>query len=207
MNELKTKIEFGLSKKLPGNSAHQLLMKQRKPIQEIKEIALKARISSVLILIYPKYGEPHIVLIQRHDYNGTHSGQIGLPGGKAEKLDKGLLDTALREAFEELQINKKELQVLGSLSPLYIPPSNFIVNPFIAIQETEPSFVPDKYEVKEVLEIPLSYFTTDENLSEQSVLNNNGQKIEVKGYMINGRIIWGATAMILTELRELLKKS
>lgn len=202
MISLEKKIREGLTKVLPGSTAHQKLMKQRKPVSDIKNIE-KAKVSAVLVLIYPRHNIPHIVLIKRHIYNGVHSGQIGLPGGKVEKEDANLIDTALREAHEELNIDSNKIEILGKLTPLYIPPSNFIVNPFVAIQKTSPVFVPDHYEVEKVIEISLDQFLNLDNLIYTQIKSGNYNK-KAWAFQIDNHFIWGATGMILKELTELI---
>lgn len=202
--DIKSILLDKLGNELPGSIAHQLLMPNRKAIPELSEVLKKARKSAVLILIYPRMDQNHIVFIQRHTYNGSHSNQIGLPGGKVEQEDHSFQYAALREAHEELKIESANIEILGKLSPLYIPPSNFIVHPFVAIQSSEPTFIPDEYEVKEILEIPLESFLKQDALINKRISIGESQFMDVKGYPYKERIIWGATGMIMTELRALL---
>lgn len=204
MKSIVEKIKEGFLRSLPGSSAHQKIMEHRKPLTEIKNLEKEAKISAVLILVYPIKEEPHVVLIKRHIYDGVHSGQIGFPGGRVEEGDFNLEATALREANEELKIKSKELEIIGQLTPLYIPPSNFIVYPFVAIQKSKPTFIPDHFEVEEIIELPLIEFLKPENLIYTTIKTGENQNLKIRAYQIESRIIWGATGMILKELSELI---
>ena len=204
MIEIERKLRVGFEKLLPGANAHRKVMNNRKGISDLKDIEETARKSAVLILIYPRNGVPHIVLNKRHAYDGAHSNQIGLPGGKVETSDSSLLDTALREANEELNIQSDKVKVIGQLTSLYIPPSNFIVSPFVGIHYDEPKFVPDSYEVQSVLEIPLNTFLRPNSLINTRVKVGDEVSMKVKAYDVSGQIIWGATCMIIKELSELI---
>jgi 8-oxo-dGTP pyrophosphatase MutT (NUDIX family) len=159
----------------------------------------------VLALLYPKEGETHIILILRNSYDGTHSGQISFPGGKREPMDKHLHATALREAKEEVNIDPKTVNILGELSQVYIPPSRFIVTPFLGYSLERPNFVPDKHEVAKIIEAPLSLFEGDTHLKQKPMYLNIAKKnIDVKFFDVFGHTVWGATAMMLKEISEIL---
>lgn len=163
------------------------------------------RQSSVLILLYEKNGQIFIPLIQRPEYEGVHSGQIALPGGKVEPTDRDVQATALRETFEEIGIGPEKIQILGQLTPVFIPPSRFWVNVILGYMDTIPKFIPDKREVASVLELPLEHLRLPEFIEEREVMRAQQWKIKAPGYVFQSHFIWGATSMILTELRELVK--
>ncbi len=161
------------------------------------------RNSSVLILLYPKNEQLYIPFILRPIYNGAHSGQIGLPGGKSEPFDNTLLDTALRETYEEIGIRAKDIEILGQLTPLYIPHSNFNVFPFVGFCKTNPIFSPDPIEVAKIIEAPLQNLLLPDTVQyfEHSVENEN---FTAPFFNIDNYQIWGATAMMISELKEIL---
>ncbi|MFY0593022.1 MAG: CoA pyrophosphatase [Roseivirga sp.] len=166
--------------------------------------AQPARPGGVMVLLYPKDGDIYLPLMKRPVYEGAHSGQVSFPGGKVEKQDKNLVDTALRETHEEIGVLPHDIQVIGQLSELFIIASNFKVFPTVGILKNEPDFIPDEREVDRVL-LP--------NLSHLKDSNNRGMKtMKFPPYTINspyfdveGEIVWGATAMILSELIHIVE--
>jgi len=161
-------------------------------------------LSSVLILIYPDKDILKTVFILRQTYDGVHSGQVSFPGGRKEDSDDSLIDTALRESNEEVNIDPEKVQVLGVLSEMYIPPSNYLVLPVVGYQDSPPDFIPEKSEVAEIIETNLS-FLFDQNLVKETLLDVRGYKIQAPYYDVDGHIVWGATAMILSELKEVIE--
>jgi 8-oxo-dGTP pyrophosphatase MutT (NUDIX family) len=157
------------------------------------------------MLLYPKNKETHLVLIVRNAYDGVHSSQIAFPGGKYEKTDSGFEETALRETHEEIGVLPENINVIREFSPMFIPPSNFLVHPFLGISSQELSFYPDVREVASVIELPLSVFLDDEIIIEATLSTSYGANVLVPAFNIQNHIVWGATAMILSELREVLK--
>jgi len=164
-----------------------------------------ARQSSVLILLYPMGEGIGIVLTLRREYKGVHSGQISLPGGKYEDNDDSLIFTALREAKEEIGINPHLVQVIGQLTPLYIPPSNFMVTPVVGYTASRPVFNPEPAEVARIIEISLSELTDDSLVKSRRIKLSIGMRLSVPCFLIRGNVIWGATGMILSEFKEMLK--
>ncbi len=191
---------------LPAHDAHRKVMSHRPPIHDLQEQLRNARQSAVLILLYPHLNELHTVFIQRTAYKGVHSGQIAFPGGKYELEDKNLEHTALREAEEEVGIDSTKVQTIGKISPIYVPPSNFLINPYIGYKDYRPNFIPEPTEVAGILEAPLSDLIGDHKLKDHKVKIGEGQILKVKGFPIQDKIIWGATAMILKEFTELLEE-
>ena len=198
------RLKNRLLEKLPAHESHSKVMQHRKSLDQLGELPQGARRSAVLILLYPTNEELHTVFILRQSYKGVHSGQIGLPGGKVEPEDISLRDTALREANEELNIQREELELLGELSPLYVPPSNFVIHPFVAFQQNRPEFVPQEREVAAIIEYPIKELLGEEKLIDTTVEVING-KLKVKGFNLQEKILWGATAMIIQELIDVLE--
>ena len=160
-----------------------------------------SRKASVLWLMYPtNEGEIVGVLIERAEYDGVHSKQIGMPGGEMEISDSDYIDTALRECSEELGVSIPRENVLGALSPLYIPPSNFYVRPYIAWLPECPVWSPDPREVRKVLACKMTYISNKDTWKEYEVGGN-----KVPGFLLESRLVWGATAMMIAELMECWK--
>jgi 8-oxo-dGTP pyrophosphatase MutT (NUDIX family) len=205
LKELTDWLEVRLQQPLPGREA-QLRMSSMVRLRELlgKRIPDDVRQSGVLLLLYPRGPLPGIVLMLRPDYKGVHGGQISLPGGKWEPTDINIANTALREAQEEIGINPSDITILGNLTPLYIPPSNFLVNPIVGFQSKIPVFTPDPKEVAGIIEIGVEDLLEDANVLQKKIKLNLGITLKVPSYYINGHVIWGATAMILSEFRVIL---
>lgn len=194
---------------LPGE-AIQLKMAPVERLKELKEQAkLKksARQAGVMALFYPsKNFETHLILILRKTYKGVHSNQVGFPGGKVEPEDASLKDTALRETEEEVGVSSKVISVLKKLTEIYIPPSNFFVHPFIGITPQTPKFVAQDDEVEALIEVPLPLFMNDRIVTTKKITTSYATNIDVPAFILNDHVVWGATAMMLSEVRELLKQ-
>jgi len=190
---------------LPGNKAH-LKMASKIRLEELKSIynTSNAISSSVLILLYPENNTIKTVLILRQKYDGVHSGQVSFPGGRKEEGDNSLIETALRESKEEVNTNPANVKIIGILTELYIPPSNFLVLPVIGYLKTKPNLIAEKSEVAEIITEDIS-FLFDEKLKKEKIINVRGYKIEAPYYDVQGHIVWGATAMILSELAEVIE--
>ena len=192
---------------LPATLAH-IKMAPKERIEALKNLDFKAenpRIAAVMMLFYPKNGKTHLVLIVRNAYNGVHSSQIAFPGGKYENTDADYAETALRETHEEVGIAPNKIEVIKQFSPMYIPPSNFLVHPFLGISKEELQFYPDIREVAGIIELPLPVFLDDEIIIEATLSTSYGNNILVPAFNIQNHVVWGATAMILSELRDVLK--
>ena len=161
-------------------------------------ITSNAKESSVLILLYPDADSVKTVLILRNEYDGVHSGQVSFPGGRYEKHDHSLINTALREANEEIAIKPEDVRVIGKLSKLYIPPSNFNVLPVVGYSVKKPLFVCEEKEVQKVIEINI-FDLFDKQFKKIKTINSRGRRIIAPAYEIEGVTIWGATAMIISE--------
>ncbi|HKK12415.1 MAG TPA: CoA pyrophosphatase, partial [Flavobacteriaceae bacterium] len=148
----------------------------------------------------------HLVLILRKSYEGVHSAQVAFPGGQLEEQDASIEHTAIRETYEEIGVPKRHVKILKALTTLYIPPSNFMVYPFLGIITTTPNFKIQEDEVEEVIEVPLSHFVDEHNMVKTFVTTSYKANVEVPAFRLNGHIVWGATAMMLSELKDLLKQ-
>jgi len=195
-----------LKKGLPGNEAQQKMAPSiRNHSNKINDPRL-ARDSSVLILFYKKGRKIYFPLIQRTNGNHKHSGQISLPGGKYERSDENLIATSIRETEEELGLLPEKIHVIGPITGLYIPISNFQVQPIVAYYDGIPEFKPDSFEVDQIIEAEIQAMFKLENKKKETI-HKNGFKIEAPYYRVNEHKIWGATAMIVSELEELLKRA
>lgn len=175
--------------------------------KKMKEKAKSARRAGVMALFYPNLtGETYLVLILRKTYKGVHSAQVGFPGGKYEDEDNDLMITAIRETEEEVGVPEAMVNVIKPLSPLYIPPSNFMVHPFIGISEATPTFIKQDEEVEAIIEVKLLDFLDELNCITTKVPTSYNVEVEVPAFRLNGHIVWGATAMMLSELKDLLKQ-
>ncbi|MDQ3100826.1 MAG: CoA pyrophosphatase [Bacteroidota bacterium] len=199
------RLRHALKGSLPGHSALKELSGYLRPSVE-KALALdpRPRESAVLALIYPRKGELHTLLMLRPIYEGVHSGQISFPGGKREEGDTSLEYTALREFTEETGSTAAEISILGSLSQIYIPPSRVIVTPFVAYTPDIGTCDPDPNEVAALIEAPLDMLLRGDILKRrQQYIELMGGEVEIPYYDVQGHVVWGATAMMIAELREL----
>ncbi|WP_047547225.1 NUDIX hydrolase [Psychroserpens sp. Hel_I_66] len=194
--------------KLPGqNSQFKLSPPFREELIEENKAKMKnAKQAGVMALFYPDTsGETHLILILRRTYKGVHSAQVGFPGGKYEDGDLDLEYTAIRETFEEIGVPETAIEVLKALTPLYIPPSNFTVSPFFGIMHQTPNFIKQDAEVEDLIEVKLKDFMDDDNIKDVKVMTSYQRELPVPAIMLNGYVVWGATAMMLSELKDLLK--
>ena len=176
-------------------------------IKHQKDAIKQAKKAGVLMLFYPdSTGRTKFVLILRKTYEGVHSAQIGFPGGKLESQDKDLKAAAVRETYEEIGVLINNIEVIRELSEVYIPPSNFYVQPFMGLSRVTPNFVKQEDEVEAILEIDLQHFLNDENLITRMVRTSYSIEVEVPAFKLNNHVVWGATAMMLSEAKDLLKQ-
>lgn len=195
-------LKVRLKGPLPGLEAQLRMAGLRRSIRDGKlEIPPDVKRAAVLALFYPgDDGTATLVFIKRAEYPGVHSGQISFPGGAYEPGDHDLIATALRETAEEIGVGKKHIEVIGQLSDLYIPPSNFLVTPVVGYALRRPDFIPDPQEVSRILEISVNRLMDKNCILEKEIEVFPAMKLKVPCYYINGNVIWGATAMILSEL-------
>ena len=192
--------------KLGGlDSQFRLAPKMRIKYSAEKIAASNPKKAAVLALFYPnENNETCFLLTQRASYNGTHSAQISFPGGKIEASDKSLEQTALRETYEEVGIKEELITIIREITDVYIPPSNFLATPFLAYSEQKP-LLNINHEVDHTFDVKLVDLLNDDNISSINITTSYANKIDVPCFKLNNYIVWGATAMILNEIKELLK--
>lgn len=199
------KIRSRLSHPLPGHEAHSLMMPR---LASGKRLNLQPggapRKGAVLLLLYEKNGELYFPLIQRSVYPGVHSGQIAFPGGKHEEQDEDLYHTALREAYEEVGVEQQAVDIMGTLSEFFVSASNHLVLPVIGFYPSVPVFKPDPIEVDELIEAPLSELLNKKLRKSTEIVTPQGYKLVSPYFELRGKVVWGATAMMLSEFVEII---
>ena len=196
-----------MTAELPAEVSH-IKMAPLERIESLKNFDIgikKPKIAAVMMLFYPKNGITHLVLIVRNSYKGVHSAQIAFPGGKYEDHDEIFENTALRETHEEVGIHPNIMEIIKTFTPMYIPPSDFMVHPFLGICKEEIVFVPDPKEVANIIELPLTVFLSDAIITDTNLTTSYANDISVPAFKIEEHIVWGATAMMLSELKDVLK--
>jgi 8-oxo-dGTP pyrophosphatase MutT (NUDIX family) len=204
-SELIAKLRHRLESDLPGRNAQLLMSSYSSAINSVLFSKLSKK-SSVLLLLYPDGESINTVLIQRPKYAGVHSGQISFPGGKHEKDDVDFSYTAIRETYEEVGVEMSSIHLIGQLTELYIPPSNFMVYPFVGYTNEKPKFKPDNTEVSKIIHVNIFDFLDEKNvILNGEIMVRFGIKLKIPYYKIEDNIIWGATAMIMSEFVEIIK--
>ncbi len=190
---------------LPGYTAHHPMMSYtRAQPSEARQMNPPARESAVMMLLYRKENDWYTAFMKRPDGDSAHSGQISFPGGKQE-VNETLEQTALRETHEEVGIAPQTIEVIGELSELYIPPSHFIVRPYVGVLDYTPQFVPNPSEVIRVIEEPVSvFFRENIILTKKIYIPKFKATINAMYFDLQGETLWGATAMIVQELRSVM---
>lgn len=189
---------------LPGIEAHKKFYPLRfEQIEKPDEVKL----SAVGVHLFEKETELCFILIERSEYDGHHSKQIAFPGGKKELFDKDLEETARRESIEEIKIEMNHAKLIGQITPVYIPVSNFEVYPFLYWHEQVPSYDSSSLEVNDIFIVNCSDLLNNDNLSEIDIeISKNSKLKKVPCFRLQDKIVWGATALILSEIREILKR-
>lgn len=190
---------------LPGARAQEIMMPKESTRARFDLSKKDVRRGAVLVLFYPYNEKIYIPLTQRHDYDGTHSGQVSLPGGKWEDVDESIESTALRETKEEIGVSPSDITVIGKLTDLYIAASNFRVAPFVGYVKEKPTFKVDTFEVKELIETPLDFIINSQYRKRKHIYVREKMKLEAPYFDVLGKTVWGATAMMLSELAEVIK--
>lgn len=190
-----------LASHLPGEKAQNLMAPRfRGSFNHVSEPVRAA----VMVLIYPNREELFTVFIKRNIYDGPHSGQVSFPGGASEQADDSMEETALRETREELGIREK-IDILGMLTPLHIPVSNFLVDPVVGWTRTRPIFQPDPSEVQYLIETPIRSLL-EPGIKDLEIMERDGRTIQAPCYRTGKEKIWGATAMMLSEFLQLASR-
>ncbi len=205
MQDFKTQLTLHLNGKLPGEEAHQLLIPETRKHEKVTT-RLKPRQSAVLILIYPYHDHYQTVTILRPQYDGLHSGQISFPGGSIEKEDADLIDTAIRETKEEIGVTVERSQIIGKLTNVFIPLSNFDVSPYVAFMEEKPVMSQHNHEVEKLIELDLNNIIKEDAIVKKVIRIERYGNVAVPCFLSQKEVIWGATAMMIAELREILLK-
>lgn len=197
---------------LPGEASHLKMAPnfRLKEMRRMRSEQIRPKKAGVMALFYPdSYNDTHLLFILRKSHpKDVHSNQIGFPGGKAEKQDMDLMATALRETWEEVGVSPEKIEVIKECSEIYIPPSNFEVQPFMGLyrnRKLEP-FVPQKSEVAALIEVRLSALLDDANLFTETLTTSYAENVSVPAFKLNGYTVWGATGMMLNEIRTLLQE-
>ncbi len=200
------RIRLRLEAPLPGLTAQSRMMPgTRKTIYKDFVVPDNAKKSAVLILLYPDSNSLHFPLIERTDYPGVHSRQISFPGGSVDPEDVDYTATALRETEEEVGVPRDSIEVLGHLSALYIPPSNFWVQPVLGYVPAPPTWQRNPSEVESVIQTPLDQLVDGKLSGESKIKHSSGVNMVVPSFTVHGHVVWGATAMMLSELISLFE--
>lgn len=191
---------------LPFEESHlKMAPKERaRFMKEAREKAVDPKFAAVMMLVYPKNDVSFIALILRNSYPGVHASQVAFPGGKVELEDAHLEMTALRETHEEIGIHPDKINVIRSFSEVYIPPSNYVVQPFLGYSSTELTFTIQPEEVAGIIEMPLATLLDERTIVSHQLSSTYAKNIEVPAFLVNEHIVWGATAMMLSELKDVL---
>jgi 8-oxo-dGTP pyrophosphatase MutT (NUDIX family) len=197
------KLKMSFEVPLPGQTAHAKMASETRLNYKMPPPNERTRESAVLILFYPYQNQIFMPLILRPQYDGVHGGQMAFPGGRAEKEDENLIRTAMREAQEEIGVRLTDIKIIGQLTKLYIPPSNFYVQPVVGYMNFKPDFYPDAREVDKVFEVAIKEITNPEIIG-RKILNVKGVEVDTPYYGIQNNTVWGATAMMISELLEVI---
>jgi 8-oxo-dGTP pyrophosphatase MutT (NUDIX family) len=203
---LAEQIKARAAVKLPGVDAHKAMLPEGRmlPNDYLNKIT-NYKQSAVFALLFEEEQSINLLLTQRHQYEGKHSGQISFPGGKKEDLDADLLQTAFRETFEEVGITEQNIELISALSPLYIPVSNFFVQPYLGFAQSLQELSINEREVKSIIKLPIQDLNNPALLKIKKIEASSGLFLTVPAFEVGDHVIWGATAMMLREIAELIK--
>lgn len=194
---------------LPGEASHYKMAPKERVLELLKEGGMpkNTRKAAVMALFYPDdANNTKLLCILRKTYKGVHSNQVAFPGGKVEEEDIDLKYTALRETHEEVGVPPVDVTVIRELSKVYIPPSNFEVQPFIGLYKEPKPFTIQESEVASILEISLMDFIEEANVITKKMTTSYAAEVDVPAFELNDYVVWGATAMMMSEIKSLLKQ-
>ena len=205
MEDFIERLRHGLARGLPGQAAQFVMAPVGRSRSHPRPGAIPSpRQSAVLLYLYLHRGDWHLVLMKRSHYGGAHSGQVSIPGGCLEPGEDHT-QAALREFEEETGVGVHRRQLIGKLSDLFIPTSNFMVRPYVAHATQTPSFSPDPVEVEQIIELRVPSLMRDDMVKQGQVHLAGGDRVETPYFEVEGHRVWGATAMILSELKEIVR--
>ena len=198
-----TQLEITITNYLPGEESQQKMRVNYDQSIELPFSKNNSTASAVLILLYLEDNEIHFFLTKRSNELEHHKGQISLPGGTQEENEE-LTHTALRETQEEIGINKTSISIIGSMTPLFVPVTGFMIHPFIGYSSNKLEPTPDPSEVEAIFSVNISDLLNETNQTIEK-RNIRGYDVEVPYFKLNNYEVWGATSMILSEFRDLIK--
>ncbi|MBK9564396.1 MAG: CoA pyrophosphatase [Saprospiraceae bacterium] len=198
------RLEKRLYNDLPGEQYQNMMA----PVgsEKYRVVAPDHKVACVLALLFPKDDEWHICFIERSSQHpeDKHAGQISFPGGKFDENDYSFEDCALRETYEEIGVPPDNIGILGGLTPLYVYVSNFLVHPFVGFTSEYPDFKPQISEVSNIIELPLSHLMKEKNKGKTDIEIRNITLPDTPYYNVCDKKMWGATAMIVSELEQII---
>ncbi len=199
------KLKNRLQRSLPGDASHRSMRPSLVNGERINFAnTRKPKDGAVLILFYERDQQLRFPLIQRPTYSGPHSGQISLPGGKWEEADQDLIQTAMREAEEEIGVHAQKIEIVGSLTSFNVAASNHQVLPVIGFYPEIPDYKPDEIEVAEVVDVALRELVNEENIKRTEIVVGENVKLDSPYFDLGSKVVWGATAGMLAELRDII---
>jgi len=200
-------IKQRLNQELPGLSSH-LKMAPANRIHELKNQEkkfLNAQKSAVMLLLFNEQNKLKVIFIRRSFYVGIHAGQIAFPGGRYEDFDIEIKNTALREIEEEIGLHSENIEVIGRISDIYVPPSNFLISVFVGYLPQKPQYKIDEREVNEIIEIELSeFFKEDSIIEKEFIVPSTNSKVLAPYYKVGNIELWGASAMVMCEFLDII---
>jgi 8-oxo-dGTP pyrophosphatase MutT (NUDIX family) len=197
-----TRLRARLPDRLPGVEAQRLMAPLPRTGWQPGDIPVDARRAAALLLLYPRKQQAHLALTLRASHLPHHAGQVCLPGGRVEP-GESLESTAVREAREEVGVEPGAVEIIGGLTPLHIPVSGFVLTPVVAVARERPSFAPSAHEVARVIDVPLEVLADPHTVRLRRRLHE-GRQYDIPYFSVDGEIVWGATAMVLSEFLTIL---